>query len=90
MIQLALDEMEEGEISEEVVAMETGTPPFTIQKSSEAFISTELAMKIWTNDLNSEVVQKGSWNNDGNPNLLGAVACPVHVGKSPLKEIFMM
>lgn len=70
--------------------METGTPPFTIQKSSEAFISTELAMKIWTNDLNSEVVQKGSWNNDGNPNLLGAVACPVHVGKSPLKEIFMM
>lgn len=55
MTQLALDEMEEGKICEEVVAMETGTPLFTIQRPSEAFSCTELAMKIWTNDLNPEV-----------------------------------
>lgn len=36
MTQLALDEMEEGEICEEVVAMETGTPLFTIQRHSRA------------------------------------------------------
>lgn len=51
--QLALDEMEEGENCEEV-AMETGTPLFTIQRPSEAFMCIELAMKMWTNDLNFE------------------------------------
>ena len=34
--------------------METGTHQFTIQRPSEAFMCIELAMKIWTNDLNSE------------------------------------
>lgn len=33
MTQLALDEMEEGEICEEVVAMETGTPPIYHSKA---------------------------------------------------------
>lgn len=45
MIQLALDEMEEGEICEDVIAMETGMYLFTIQRPSEAFMCIELTMK---------------------------------------------
>lgn len=47
MLQLALDEMEEKEICEEVIAMVTGTLLFTIQRPSEALMCTELAMKIF-------------------------------------------
>lgn len=44
--QLALDEMQEGEICKEAMAMETGTLLFTIPRPSEAFTCTELAIKI--------------------------------------------
>lgn len=94
MTQLALDEMEVGETCEEVVAMETGTLQFTIQRPSEAFTCIELAMKLWTNDLNFEncfkkvlIAMKDSklpWAT------LGALASSGQVGKSPLKEIFMI
>lgn len=69
MTQLALDERV-GDTSEEAVAMETGTLLFTIQRPPEAFTCIELAMKMWTNDLNRERFQ-GSWSNEGFQTSLG-------------------
>lgn len=88
------DEIDSGETCEEVAAMETGTLQFAIQKPSGAFTSIELAMKTLTNDLNCEYCFKKVLVAMEDSKLpwvtLEALASPVQVGKSPLKENFMI
>lgn len=74
--------------------MENGTLRFTIQRPSEAFTCIEVAIKIWTSDLNSEHYFKkvlGAVKDSKLPwATSGALASPIQVGKSPFKETFMM